>query len=204
MAEPVRPYPSEGDALIVVDVQNDFLPGGALAVPDGDQVIAPINRLIALFSASHRPVYFSRDWHPAEHCSFLDQGGPWPPHCVADTPGADFAAGLELPADPAVVSKGTRPDRDAYSALDGTDLGARLRAGAIRRVFVGGLATDYCVRATVLDALADGLKVVVLTDAIRAVNVDPGDGDRAIEAMRDAGARLAAGSGVATAPATPP
>lgn len=204
MAEPARPHPSEGDALIVVDVQNDFLPGGALAVPDGDQVIAPINRLIALFSASDRPVYFSRDWHPAGHCSFLEQGGPWPPHCVADTPGADFAAGLELPAEPAVVSKGTRADRDAYSALDGTDLGGRLRAGAIRRVFVSGLATDYCVRATVLDALADGFEVVVLTDAVRAVDVDPGDGDRALEAMRDAGARLASGSGLAESPTAPP
>jgi len=181
---------SDRDALIVVDVQNDFLPGGALAVTDGDQVIEPLNRTVALFGARSRSVFFSRDWHPPAHCSFTAQGGAWPPHCVADTHGAQFAAALDVPTDARVVSKGTREDRDAYSALDGTDLPERLRAGGIRRLFVGGLATDYCVKATVLDALAAGFQVVVLADAIRAVNVEPEDGERAIAAMGEAGARM--------------
>lgn len=192
---------SDRDALIVVDVQNDFLPGGALAVTDGDRVIGPLNRAVTLFGTSGLPVFFSRDWHPPAHCSFTAQGGAWPPHCVADSYGAQFAAALDLPADARVVSKGTRQDRDAYSALDGTDLPERLRAGGIRRLFVGGLATDYCVKATVLDALAAGFEVVVLADAIRAVDVEPEDGERAIAAMRQAGVRMVSTGDLEPAPA---
>lgn len=192
---------SDRDALIVVDVQNDFLPAGALAVTDGDQIIGPLNRAVTLFGNRGLPVFFSRDWHPPDHCSFTDQGGIWPPHCVAGTSGARFAAKLKVPENAAVVSKGTSRDRDAYSALDGTDLVDRLRAGDIRRLFVGGLATDYCVKATVLDALAAGFQVMVLADAIRAVDVAPGDGERAAAAMVDAGARMITSGDLAPAPA---
>lgn len=182
--------PRPGDALIAVDVQNDFLPGGALAVAGGDAVIGPLNRCMEEFTRRGLPVFASRDWHPRDHCSFAAQGGPWPPHCVAGTPGAAFAAGLRLPASAEIVSKALRPEADAYSAFQGTELAARLRALGVRRVFVGGLATDYCVRATVLDALAAGFEAVVLADAVRAVDVRPGDGVRALEEMAARGAQL--------------
>ncbi|MGQ0429015.1 MAG: isochorismatase family protein [Gammaproteobacteria bacterium] len=179
-----------GDALIVVDVQRDFLPGGALGVPAGDEVIQPLNHAIAAFRRAGQPVYFSRDWHPADHCSFKAQGGPWPPHCVAGSKGAMFAPGLTVPPDAAVVSKADTPERDAYSAFQGTDLAARLEAAGIRRLFVGGLATDYCVKATVLDARRHGFEVDVMQDAVRAVNVEAGDGERALGEMRREGTGL--------------
>ncbi|MDO8595172.1 MAG: isochorismatase family protein, partial [Sulfuricaulis sp.] len=141
-----------GDALIVVDVQNDFLPDGSLAVPDGDAVVPVLNRYLAEFSARELPVYATRDWHPANHRSFKAQGGPWPPHCVAGTHGAQFAAGLKFPSGTLIISKASKPDKDAYSGFEGTDLDARLRAWKIKRLFVGGLATDYCVLNTVRDA----------------------------------------------------
>ncbi len=174
----------QGDALIVVDVQNDFLPGGSLAVPDGDAVVPVLNRYLAVFSARELPVYVTRDWHPANHCSFKARGGPWPPHCVAESDGARFAKDLRLPEDATIISKATTPDKDAYSGFEGTDLGARLRALGARRVFVGGLATDYCVLNTVRDARKHGYDVLLLTDAIRAVNVKPDDGRKAEEEMR--------------------
>lgn len=178
------------DALLVVDVQADFLPGGALGVPDGDAVVAPLNRCIEAFARAGRPMYFSRDWHPWDHCSFAQQGGPWPPHCVAGTPGAAFAPGLQVPDSARVISKATRPDRDAYSAFQDTALAERLHAEGIRRVIVGGLATDYCVRETACDARSHGFDVAVLSDAIRAVNVQPGDAGRALQEMRARGVRL--------------
>jgi nicotinamidase/pyrazinamidase len=177
------------DALLLVDVQNDFLPGGSLAVPDGDAVVAVLNRYIDRFTAAGLPILASRDWHPARHCSFRPQGGPWPPHCVADTRGAAFAAGLQLPPDCLIVSKATAADRDAYSAFDGTDLDALLRERGVGRLLIGGLATDYCVLATVRDARAAGYETCLLTDGIRAVEVRPGDGARAIAAMQALGAR---------------
>lgn len=180
--------PRTGDALLVVDVQRDFLPGGALGVAHGDRVLAPINRAIVLFAG--RPVFLTRDWHPPGHCSFREQGGPWPPHCVAGTPGAQFADELRLPPDVQVVSKATQVERDAYSAFGGTDLERRLRDARVRRVFIGGLATDYCVLHTVIDARAAGFDAVVLHDAIAAVDVQPGDGERAITRMRELGARV--------------
>lgn len=183
------PEPVPGDALILVDVQNDFLPGGRLAVPDGDAVIPPLNAWIRRFRARGLPVFATRDWHPPDHCSFREQGGPWPPHCVAGTPGADFAPGLELPPEVVVISKATTPEKDAYSGFEGTDLAERLRERSVRRVFVGGLATDYCVLNTVLDALKAGFEAWVIKDAVRAVDVQPGDGERALERMRQAGAR---------------
>jgi nicotinamidase/pyrazinamidase len=177
-----------GDALIIVDVQNDFLPGGSLAVTHGDQVVPVLNRYAAAFGARPLPVYATRDWHPANHCSFRSQGGPWPPHCVAGTSGAAFGPDLKLPASTVVISKAESPDQDAYSGFEGTDLHDRLRAQGVRRVFVGGLATDYCVLNTVRDALFHGYQTFLLTDAIRAVNVQPGDGQRAEEEMRRLGA----------------
>lgn len=178
------------DALVVVDAQVDFLPGGALAVPEGDAVVPVLNGVARQFRAHGLPIFATRDWHPPNHCSFVAQGGPWPPHCIADTPGARFAPELRLPAGTCVIDKATRADADAYSGFEGTDLAERLRVAGIRRVFVGGLATDYCVLQTVLDALRGGFSVCVLCDAVRAVDVHPGDGDAALEAMQAAGARL--------------
>ncbi len=183
--------PRPGDALIVVDVQRDFLPGGALAVPRGDEVVPVLNRYLEIFTGRDLPVVATRDWHPADHCSFRERGGPWPPHCIAGTPGAAFADGLALPAQAIIVSKATAPDKDAYSGFQDTDLARRLREAGVRRVFVGGLATDYCVLNTVRDALAEGFEVVLLEDAIRAVEVHPGDGERAVKEMQDAGADTA-------------
>jgi len=182
----------EGDALIVVDVQRDFLPGGALGVPRGDEVVAPLNAWLAAFTRAGRPVFATRDWHPPAHCSFVAQGGPWPPHCVAGSEGARLADALALPAGAVVISKATEAMRDAYSGFSGTDLGERLARAGVRRVFVGGLATDYCVLQTVLDARAAGLEVVVIEDAVRAVDVQPGDGARARARMREAGAAFVA------------
>lgn len=176
-----------GDALLIVDPQVDFLPGGSLGVPQGDAVLAPINRLIDLYRTHGLPVYVSRDWHPALHCSFAGQGGPWPVHCVAGSDGARFAPGLQLD-DATVVSKATTVDVDAYSAFNGTGLADTLRERGIRRLVVCGLATDYCVLNTVLDGMAAGFEVLLATEAIRAVNVNADDGDRALVRMLDGGA----------------
>jgi nicotinamidase/pyrazinamidase len=180
--------PARGDGLLVIDIQNDFLPGGQLAVLEGEQVIPPLNEYIAAFTASSLPIVVSRDWHPVNHCSFRDYGGPWPAHCVQETAGAEFARELALPADAIIVSKATSPDRESYSDFEGTGLGDRLRTSGVRRVFVGGLATEYCVLATVEDALREGFQVALLTDAIRAINVAPSDGARAMERMIRGGA----------------
>lgn len=179
----------KGDALIIVDVQHDFLPGGNLSVPEGDRIIPVLNDYIELFAAHDLPVVATRDWHPPDHCSFQAQGGPWPVHCVRESRGAAFPEDLALPAGALIVSKGTQPERDAYSGFQETDLDERLRAKGIERLFIGGLATDYCVQATVLDARALGYTVFVLEDAVRAVDVHPGDGVRALEKMVAAGAR---------------
>lgn len=177
-----------GDALILVDVQLDFLPGGSLAVPRGDEVVPVLNRYIAVFRRLTFPVVATRDWHPPDHCSFRDRGGPWPPHCVAGTDGARFAPLLDLPCEARVVSKATTRDRDAYSGFEGTDLDDWLRRAGAMRLFVGGLATDYCVLNTVRDALRLGYAVFLLLDAVRAVDVAAGDGERAIGEMRRLGA----------------
>jgi nicotinamidase/pyrazinamidase len=180
--------PRAGDALIIVDLQNDFLPGGALAVPDGDEVVSSLNHYAALFERQGLPVFATRDWHPPDHCSFRKQGGPWPAHCVAGTQGAQFARELVLPPGARVVSKATTPGRDAYSGFAGTEMDAMLRRENVHRVFVGGLATDYCVLNTVKDARALGYDIVLLQDAIRAVDLRPGDGRRALEEMQRLGA----------------
>lgn len=180
--------PQPGDALIVVDVQNDFLPGGSLAVPRGDRVVAPLVRYAERFAGAGLPVYATRDWHPKDHCSFSAQGGPWPPHCIQDTPGAAFSPGLRLPEGTTVISKADTAGKDAYSGFEGTGLAKQLRARQVRRLFIGGLATDYCVLNTVRDALAEGFEVCLLTDAIRAVNVQPGDSQKALDEMVAKGA----------------
>jgi len=176
------------DALIVVDVQNTFCPGGTLPVAEGDRVVEPLNRIMPLFRGR---VYASMDWHPADHVSFREQGGIWPPHAVAGTADAELHSGLNRDGIATVVRKGTASERDAYSAFDGTGLADTLRDAKVRRVFVGGLATDYCVKATALDARKAGFDVVLLTDASRAVDVAPGDGDRAVAEMREAGVETA-------------
>ncbi len=175
-------------ALIVVDVQNDFCPGGTLAVPDGDVVVPVINEWIGRAQAAGMTVIASRDWHPPDHCSFAEQGGPWPAHCVRETPGAAFHPELRLPDNTRVVNKGQATDKDNYSAFDDTGLTETLRDQGIERVWVGGLAQDVCVRATVLDACEAGFETHLIREATRAVDVTPGDGDRALEEMRDAGA----------------
>lgn len=182
-------HPQPGDALLIVDVQNDFLPGGSLAVAEGDQVVGALNDYISIFSRQGLPIYATRDWHTPDHCSFKAQGGPWPPHCVAGSPGAEFAPDLRLPAESVtVISKGTLQDKDAYSGFEGTDLAERLRSAGVKRLFIGGLATDYCVLNTVRDALREGFAVQLLRDAIRAVNVQPDDGAKAIAEMCRQGA----------------
>lgn len=180
--------PHEGDALVVVDVQNDFLPGGALGVPEGDEVIPVLNKYSVLFEELGLPIVATRDWHPENHCSFEAQGGPWPPHCIAGTEGAAFATGLDLHGDTKVVSKAQTPDKDAYSGFQGTELDQWLKERGVKRIFVGGLAADYCVRETVRDGLVNGYEVVLLEDATRAVNVDPDDGRKAVAEMQKEGA----------------
>jgi nicotinamidase/pyrazinamidase len=182
-------------ALLIVDVQKDFCPGGSLAVPEGDRVVPVLNRYIADATARGWPVYASRDWHPAVTTHFREYGGEWPPHCVQHTEGATFHPGLRLPPSTIVITKGESPDTPGYSALGGhtpggTTLAAALQEGNIDHLYVGGLATDYCVKQSVLDARRLGLNVTVLGDAIAGVDVHPGDSTRAIDEMRTAGAEV--------------
>jgi len=174
------------DGLIVVDVQNDFCPGGALAVPDGAAVVEPLNRLMDEVSF----VVATRDWHPPDHGSFEEQGGPWPAHCVRDTPGAQLHPGLRAQSIDAVVDKGRQREREGYSGFEDTDLEDLLRSHGVERVHVAGLALDYCVRATALDAARRGFDVVLHTRASRAIDAQPGDADRAVEELRQAGVQV--------------
>jgi len=177
-------------ALIVVDVQNDFCPGGSLAVANGDEVVAPLNELMKEFLERGEPVFKTRDWHPPTAKHFALYGGIWPVHCVRNTPGAEFHP--ELVDDPriTIISKGIDESADGYSGFDGTNLAQILRDQQVKEVWVGGLATDYCVKHTVLDALQQGFEVKALADAMRAVNVNPNDGAEAIAEMRAAGAEV--------------
>lgn len=176
------------DALIVIDVQNDLLAGGCLPVPNANEVIPILNRYILLFTHKKLPIFVSRDWHPSNHCSFIGYGGRWPPHCVMNTYGAELAPCLKLSTDTVTISKGSDPDREAYSAFQGTNLAILLKQKSVKRVFVGGLPTDYCVYYTVKEALAKGYKVRLLSDAVRAFDFHAGDGDRAMEDMARLGA----------------
>lgn len=171
------------DALIIVDLQKDFLSGGPLEVPEGDAVIPVLNQYLDIFQNQDLPIYATRDWHPSNHCSFKEFGGPWPVHCVAESEGAEFADKLELPANAKIISSATLPDKEAYSGFEGTDLDAQLKESGVKRLFVGGLATDYCVFHTVKDALQFGYQVYLLEDAVRAVNVKPADGQQALDEM---------------------
>jgi nicotinamidase/pyrazinamidase len=178
----------DGDALLVIDVQNDFCPPGALPVEEGDRVVPILNRWLRAARGRGIPVYASRDWHPRGHVSFVEAGGQWPAHCIQDTQGAAFHPDLELPDDVVLVAKGVRFDRDQYSAFNETGLDQRLRRDGVRRLWVGGLALDVCVRATVLDALRAGLEVRVLVNATRPVTAE--GGRSALGEMEKAGAIL--------------
>jgi len=179
---------TKGDALIVVDLQNDFLSGGSLAVPNADEIIPVLNRYLEAFQKQALLIIATRDWHPPSHCSFKNRGGLWPVHCVAGTPGAAFGPGLSLPPSTVIISKARFVDRDAYSGFERTELEARLRLAGAHRLFVGGLATDYCVLHTVRDALDRGFKVFLLCDAIRALNQHADDGAKAEAEMLSLGA----------------
>lgn len=161
---------SAKDAVMVVDVQNDFCPGGALAVAEGDKVVPVLNEWVAAATQKGAKVYASRDWHPRGHLSFEAEGGPWPEHCVQDTPGAAFHADLALPENAVVVTKGTRFDQDQYSAFDQTGLAEELRRRGVERLWIGGLAEDVCVRATAIEARRHGFEVHVIREATRAIS----------------------------------
>ena len=183
-------------ALIVVDVQRDFCPGGALAAPGGNDIIPALNRYLSDARARDIAVYASRDWHPARTTHFKEYGGEWPPHCVQGTAGAQFHPNLKLPPDAIVISKGDDPQRPGYSAFDGRTYDGKtllhdLRDRQIKRIYITGIATDYCVKATALDALQAGLEVCILPDAITGIDVRPGDAQRALDELSAAGARIA-------------
>jgi nicotinamidase/pyrazinamidase len=189
-------------ALVVIDVQNDFCPGGSLAVPRGDEVVPVINRLMPEFPF----VVATQDWHPRNHVSFAEQGGPWPPHCIQNTYGAEPHPGLNTGEIDIWVKKDS-PDTDAYSGFEAFDPQRRpfaevLKLQDINTLYIVGLATDYCVRVTTLEALKKGYKVNLITDAIRAVNVNPEDGRKAIQEMENSGARLVTSAEVLSAGAT--
>jgi len=174
------------DALIIVDVQNDFCPGGALPVPDGDAVVEPINRLVEQMPF----VVATRDWHPPNHLSFREQGGPWPVHCVHDSSGAQLHPKLQSAQIDAIVDAGREPEHEGYSGFEHTDLERLLRERGIDTVHVAGLALDYCVKETGLDARRAGFDTVLHRDATRAINVEAGDDERALEELREAGVRI--------------
>lgn len=180
------PVRQAGDALIMTDLQNDFCPGGSLAVPEGDTIIQPINSISRLFST----VIATQDWHPPDHCSFKSQGGPWPPHCIQNTWGSELHPLLDKKQISFKIHKAQYRDRDAYSSFQETPLEKELKKRKIKRLFIAGLTTDYCVKATALDALKKGFAVIILTDLIRAVNVHPDDGRKALEELEKAGAIL--------------
>jgi nicotinamidase/pyrazinamidase len=175
-------------ALIIVDVQNDFCPGGALPVTDGDKVVPILNVYIKRFREAGAPVFATRDWHPNDHSSFKENGGIWPPHCVQGTSGAQFHPGLDISVGVEIVSKGTSPMDEAYSGFQGTDLASELKKKGIKTLYIGGLATDYCVKHTVLDAAKEGFLVFFLEDGSKGVEVNPGDSKKAIDDMISAGA----------------
>jgi nicotinamidase/pyrazinamidase len=185
-------------ALIVVDVQNDFCPGGSLAVSEGDEVVAPLNKLMREFLDRGEPDYKTRDWHPQKTNHFEEYGGTWPPHCVQNTRGAEFHPDLLDDPRVTIISKGFDERADGYSGFDGTQLAQLLRDEGVEEVWVGGLATDYCVKQTVLDGVRNGFKVKALADAMRAVNVNPGDGKKAVQEMRAAGAEIVGDESKAT------
>ena len=192
---------SRRDALILVDVQNDFCPGGALAVEHGDEVVPVLNRYIERFVDLRLPIFATRDWHPVKTTHFKAYGGVWPVHCVQGTHGADFHPDLKLTPEITIVSAGMAADEDGYSGFLGRDstgrsLAALLRDCGVDRLFVGGLATDYCVKHTVLDGIREGFQLMLIGDAVRGVNLNPGDSEQAIQEMSAAGAIVVRGNDV--------
>ncbi len=181
---------TSGDALAIIDMQNDFLPGGSLAVPMGDTIIPVINRYLRLFHDHGLPVFATRDWHPSDHCSFQQQGGQWPAHCIATTSGAAFHPDIEFPINTQIISKATTREKDAYSGFTDTQLNALLQTSGIRRLFVAGVATEYCVFNTVKDALQAHYAAYILEDAVRAINLKPDDSLHALREMKRLGATL--------------
>lgn len=178
----------EGDGLLLVDVQNDFCPGGALPIEEGDKVIPVLNQWIEAAQAKGIPIYASRDWHPVQHMSFEGYGGKWPPHCIQDADGAAFHPKLKLPDKVVKITKGVRFDQDQNSAFDQTGLAEQLTREGVRHLWIGGLAIDVCVLATVLDARRLGFDVHVILEATRPVT--PEGGVEAIRVMRKAGAHI--------------
>ena len=179
------------DALVVIDVQNDFLPGGRVPVRHGDRIIEPLNRYLSAFAGRGRLIIATRDWHPPNHCSFSEQGGPWPAHCIAGGFGAAFPQSLMLPKHCRIIDKAVLPDQEDLSGFGELGLQALLEQAGVERLFVGGLVTEYCVLETVLDGLDRGYAVIVLVDAIEALERQPGDSKRAMDRMSAAGARFA-------------
>lgn len=183
-------------ALLIVDVQHDFCPGGALPAEDGDDVVPVLNRTVEKFQAAGYPVFASRDWHPEGSAHFEERGGPWPPHCIQGTEGAEFHRDLVLPDEAIIITKGDDPDEDeGYSAFegksdDGASLISKLQEADVEEVFVGGLATDYCVRASALDAVKAGFRTHLIVDAVRGVDLNPGDSGLAIEEMKRDGVHV--------------
>ncbi len=177
-----------GDALLVIDVQVDFCPGGALPIPEGDAVVPVINRWVEQAARAGIPIFMSRDWHPKQHVSFKQQGGLWPTHCLQDSRGAEFHPDLKVPDDVVVITKGVRMDQDQNSAFDETGLAAYLKKNAVRRLIVGGLALDVCVRATVLDALEAGFDVLIIPDGSRPVT--PEQSTQVLKDFQAAGAQV--------------
>jgi nicotinamidase/pyrazinamidase len=184
----------KNNALLIIDVQNDFCPDGKLAVPEGDTIVPVLNKYLSIFARNQWPIFASRDWHPKKSAHFQEFGGQWPEHCVQDTSGAKFHPVLRVPQDAIILSKGMDPDKDSYSAFQaidsrGNDFSHLLNSFSIKELFVGGLATDYCVKWSVLDALKFGFKVTLLTDAIKGVDLKPRDSETAIEEMVNLGAK---------------
>ncbi|HDD31457.1 MAG TPA: nicotinamidase [Thermococcus litoralis] len=174
------------EALIIVDMQRDFMPGGALPVPKGDKIIPTIEGLIEKFKKKGALIVATRDWHPPNHISFKEQGGPWPRHCVQNTEGAEII--VKLPENAIIISKADEPDKEAYSGFEGTNLAEILKEKGIKRVYISGVATEYCVRATALDALRHGFEVYLIRDAVEGIK--PEDEEKALKELEERGAKI--------------
>ncbi|MCX7758799.1 MAG: nicotinamidase [bacterium] len=177
-------------ALVVIDMQNDFLPGGSLEIPNSDTIIPVVNEYIKFFEGMGLTVVYTRDWHPENHISFRENGGRWPKHCVQNTRGSEFHPHVYLPKNYLVISKAFYPDLEAYSGFQDTELNQKLQEMGVKNLFVCGVATDYCVLNTVLDAINLGYKVFLLIDAVKGVDLNPNDSEDAVKKMVSAGAEL--------------